>query len=218
MKKILVVLLCVFAFFVCGCSNQTNDIILENISDLRVNYFEGKGENYFVDLSSGYREEVFAYDGVSGEKLECGVLSVTFNTSYSYSFISGELIIDDVLSEVVLEKSPFEDKYAVDIEKKVSNSSVVSFKLKNSSEMVELKNTSSSWAVDYEKAVKIATDHLYEDLEKLFFNGKFNGECYLKIVAKEDFEKKFWYFSCVDKAQKFVSVLIDVESGEVFDN
>jgi len=100
----------------------------------------------------------------------------------------------------------------------VLDSAVISFGLKEREELVTLKNLSNDWAVDYKKAVEIATNHLSNHLQNLYFNGKLNAECYLKIVAKNDFEKKFWYFSVIDKSGKSASVLIDVETKEVFDN
>jgi len=218
MKKIFIILLCFFTFTLCGCDAEAKSVVLENMSDLRINYFEAKGENYYIDLSCGYREEIFAYDGVSYNKVECGVLSVEFDDIVSYSYISGVLNIDGEEMQVVLEKSPFDNKYMVDIEKIINDENDIEFNLKNSSEKLKLKNVSSLWKVDYEKAISTATNHLSEYLESLFFNGRFNGEGYLKIVSKNNFNRKFWYFSCVDKAGKFVSVLIDVESGEVFDN
>jgi len=218
MKKFLVVFLLFAVFFVCGCTNEQSSIVLENMSDLRINYFEGNGKDFAVNFSSGFREEVFAYDGVSTPKKECGVISVVFSDKVSYSFISGKIIIDDVLTEVVLEKSPFEDVYMADIERNVLDSAVISFGLKEREELVTLKNLSNDWAVDYKKAVEIATNHLSNHLQNLYFNGKLNAECYLKIVAKNDFEKKFWYFSVIDKSGKSASVLIDVETKEVFDN
>ncbi|MBE7075099.1 MAG: hypothetical protein E7376_03895 [Clostridiales bacterium] len=216
MKKILcIILLSSLLFCISGCSNQIADLIKENMSDLRINYFVGENENMFANLSCGYREQTFAYDGISTQKVECGVLSVGFNTIYSYSSISVILIVDNIEQEYVLQHSPYENVYMVDIEKILTEENIISLKLKNSANELSLNNVSNSWNVQYDKALNIAGTTLQDELNLLYFNGKFNAEGYLKIVSKKDFEKTYWYFSYIDRSGNSNSLLIDVQTGEV---
>ena len=194
------------------------DIVLKNMSDMRINFFEGENEELYAELSCGFREKTFAYDGVSTDKVECGVLGVVFKTEFSYSSICVNLNIDGTSKEYILDRSPFEYKYMVDLETIVDNKSEISLSLKNQSLECKLKCVSDDWKVQYTDAIKIGTEYFKDDLEKVCSNGKFLAEGYLKIVSKYDYEKKFWYFSYIDRASSTKSVLIDVSTGKIFDN
>lgn len=218
MKKICFAIILICCFVCVGCSSPVYNLVIKNMSDMRINFFEGENEELYAELSCGYREQTFAYDGISTDKLECGVLGVVFKTEYSYSSICVNLTIDGTSKEYVLERSPFEYKYMVDLEKIVDNKSEVSLSLKNQSLVCSLKCVSDDWKVQYTDALKIATEHFKDDLDKVYSNGKFLAEGYLKIVSKYDYEQKFWYFSFIDRAKTTKSVLIDVATGKLFDN
>ena len=215
MKKIFVIILIGFCFaFVAGCVG-VDSMVLNNMSDIRFNFFEGKNDNIHITLSCGYREEIFAYDGQSTNPLECGVLAVGYFEFCSYSSIVVILGVDGVESEYVLEKSPYEELYMEDIGKILTSENNVYIRLKNQKEKIELYEMSGEWTVDYKKAINIASSHFNEDLKDLYFNGKFNAECYLKVVSKIDFDDKFWYFSFIDRAGNSKSCLIDIYGGEI---
>ena len=218
MKKIFCLILIVFCLFFITACDCTSNMVINNMSDIRINFFEGKNDNIYVNLSCGYREDVFAYDGQSTNSLECGVLSVGYFEHCSYFSIVVVLGIDGVESEYVLEKSPYEELYMEDIGKILTNENDVYVRLKNQQEKIELTDVSREWLVDYKKAIKIASQYFNEELNNLYFNSKFNAECYLKVVSKIDFNNKFWYFSFVDRAESFNSCLIDVNSGDIISN
>ncbi len=205
-------------FVFVGCSSGLLQVVKNNMSDLRINFFEGENDFLFADLSCGYREQNFAYDGISTSKLPCGVLSIEFKTTYSYSSICVELFIDEQHQEYVLEKSPFESKYMVDLEKIVDSNSTIKLRLKNQQNFCELECVSKTWQIQYEKALEIGVGALKEDLQNLYSNGKINAEGYLKVVSKNDFGQKFWYFGYVNTLKKSNGLLIDVKTGKIIVN
>lgn len=219
MRKIFcLVILCASVILFCGCSSAMENLVLENMSDLRTTYFEGENEIFWANLCCGKREQIFAYDGVSTNKVSCGVLSVHLKTANSYSAIAVVLNIDSKTAEYQLERSPFEDMFMVDLEMLVEKESSVSVALKNSTDFCTLNCLSKDWNVDYKSAVQMAVSYFKDDLKNLYFNGKLNAECYLKVVSKPDYDEKYWYFSYVDRAQKSKSALIDVNSKRIIAN
>ena len=211
------IILPLFCFFMCGCSTNES-LVISNMSDLRVNYFYGKGQDYFCTLSCGYREEPFAYDGISHKSVECGVLTVGFYDICSYQKISVELTVDGTVNIYELEHSPYEELYMADLEYIMSKSSTVSIRLKNANEDVALIELSDSFKIDYNSAIKIGVKYYKNTIENLYFNNKLNAECYLKITQKEGFDKLFWYFSIIDISGNIHLCLIDVNTGQVFAN
>lgn len=218
MKKVLCLAILGFVlFFVCGCS-VGDSVVLNNMSDMRINYFEGQNDVIYANLCCGQREETFAYDGVSTNPIECGVITVGFVNICSYSSISIILSVDGVENEYVLEKSPYDNVFMEDIGKIIDDGSTVLVKLKTSNEFLELINVSKSWNVGYKRAIKIGANYFKEQIKSLYFNNTFNAEGYLKVVAKYNYPQKYWYFSLIDKAGKNYSCLIDVNSGKIIDN
>lgn len=215
MKKFFALLFVVFCMFaLSGCNVEYNEV-LNNMSDLRINYFVGTSKDMEISLSCGYREEIFAYDGVSSSPIECGVISLMFFETHSYSSIEVALEIDGVEENIVLEKSPFEDVFMYDIQKILNNQNKIFVRLKNTSQKIELKEISNEWAVDYKLALKIASEHYGKQIRELYFNNRFNAECYLKPIYKSDFGRTFWYFSIIDKVGNNYNLLIDVNTKEI---
>lgn len=216
MKKIIILILFVsFVFVTTACSNSFENVVENNFSDIRINYFIGENEEYYVNLSCGHREEIFAYDGVSTSKVECGVLTLGFFQSKNYSQISVILNVDNEDKEIILEKSPYGDIYMADIGKILTKENFIKLKLKNQNNEIVLNEESQHWQIDYIQALKIAIKYYKEDLEKLYFNNKLNAECYLKVLSKKDFDKIYWFFSFVNREGKFTNCLIDINSGDI---
>ena len=218
MKKIFCMILICFCFLILSGCNGIDNIVLNNMSDLRINYFEGNNDYLYATLSCGKREDVFAYDGTSMSPIECGVLSVGFYELHSYSAISVMLEVDGVETEYILEKSPYEEIFMEDIGKILTGENQVSLRLKNQVEEIVLNEISSEWQIDFKEAIKIGSDFFKEEIRSLYFNSTFNAECYLKIVSKIDYENKYWYFSIIDKSGQTYSLLIDVNTGEIINN
>ena len=123
MKKIFILtLLLTFIFGLTACGKNTiklQDYLIEE----RNNLFTAQDNLYNVTFSSGLREKNYNYDGKIDEKVEFGVLTLMRNDSnplandkYSYT-----IRINDEEFNGVMEKSPVDNSYAVDIEKGVAN-------------------------------------------------------------------------------------------------
>lgn len=219
MKKLFCVLiLAFFAMSVTGCNVNFDKLIYDNMSDLRINYFSGENTIFSADLSCGYREEVFAYDGISTNKKECGVLALEFKTEYSYKSVCVCVDINGNKKDYQLDKSPFENKYMADLEKIITENDSIVLTLKNQTEQCKIEMTSLSWKIQYKDALKVALNIFNNDFNNLYFNNKLNCECYLKVVAKPNYSQTFWYFSFIDRSQNSKSVLIDTTSGKVFEH
>jgi len=66
MKKFLFTAGCLalpFAFMLGGCSVNKLELVKANMSEITYEYFYGKCDEFEVAISSGEREEPYAYDG-----------------------------------------------------------------------------------------------------------------------------------------------------------
>ena len=184
-----------------------------NISDLRTNFFIGENDVFFAELSSGLREEQFFYDGISTSKVECAVLSIGFfNPNYSNA-IEVNVEIDGQTQKIILQHSPFEELFMVDLGKRIDDNAKVSVIYND--KKTELKCVSKDWQIEYNKALEIGIKNFQAELESLYFNGKLNAECYLKIIYEREFDKTYWYFGIIDRAGEKYNILIDVNDGRV---
>lgn len=204
-----------FLFLIGGCNNNLSDIVKENMSDLRINYFVGENDNMQVNLSCGYREDPFDYNGVSETKVECGVLTVSLTSGVSYNQIAVELNVDGEIQEVVLDKSPYDETYAADLEKIFTEKNNIKLKLKNGEKEIELKEISNNWKYNYKNALNIGVSHFAGTIDQYYYNGKLNAEGYLKVLYKKDFNKTFWYFGLITTSGERFGVLIEVNEGIV---
>ena len=219
MKKIfLLALLLLFVPLLASCGTNEEGVIRNNMSDLRINYFEGIGTYFSATMSCGYREEVFDYNGICTKPVECGVITIRYFETHNYYSITAIINIDGNEREVNLQRSPYEDMYMVDIETLLTKDNCVSIHLKNQTEIVDLIEISSGWKIDHKKAISIGTKHYEKEIKSITQNNKVLGEAYLKIVANDKFDKKFWYFSIIDTKNNVFFCLIDVNGGNVISN
>lgn len=211
MKKILLMLIFISVFVFCACDSQINKIVLDNMSDLRINYFAGENDTFFAELSSGFREEYFFYDGVSTNKKQCAVLSLGFFENNNSNSIKLQISINSLTQSIELLRSPFEQLFMVDLEKQINNNANVKIIYNN----CELKLTcvSNSWRVDYQKAINIGITKFQKEIKNLYFNNRLNAEGYLKVVNDFNFNQTFWFFSIIDRTGKKYSMLIDVNTA-----
>ncbi len=193
-------------------------IVLSNMADLRINYYEGTCETFYANISCGERESIFLYDGKCTERVECGVVSLYFFENCEKNKINVTLKIDEEQIEIVLEKSPYEEVFMADLQKIVNSSDEIQIVEQASGEKASLQKTSKSFKVNYKKAIKLAVEYFDDVLNGLYFNNKLNAECYLKVLAKKGYEQIFWYFSIIDISGVNYSMLINVNTGEIVGN
>ena len=98
MKKTLkTILLCCIALIAvmtlggCGGKGKYDD----SISEMRDQFLKGENQRFTVTLIGGYRETPFEIDGVSGEKGEYSLISVTPKSATAYSAIKVILLDEE---------------------------------------------------------------------------------------------------------------------------
>ena len=222
MKKIFILtLLATFIFGLTACGKNTiklQDYLIEE----RNNLFTAQDNLYNVTFSSGLREKNYNYDGKIDEKVEFGVLTLMRNDSnplandnYSYT-----ITINDEEFNGVMEKSPVDNSYAVDIEKGVTNDAKINVKIAFTGYTFnqELTNTSKDFAVDKNAALNIANKELKEDLKNLTSDKNNKIEVVMKILkdfSNQELSRFYWYIGAISTNGETIGILIDTQTGEI---
>ena len=184
-------MLCFFLLFFCmffvGCHQDVLKQCQPKISDERQNYFEGESQNYYVSFSSGIRESPYILNGKSEQKVEFGVVTIKPKNFSGDESITYNVCVnnDEYIGE--FERSPYDDTYAGDINKKVDDDCVLVIKINNGSgeEMATMTNISKSFKINSQKALLIAINEVGDKFSSL---KQKDFEIYIKIVA--DFTNK----------------------------
>lgn len=225
MKKKLKILGCfcflaiMVASFVFLFSNRvvSVNLVIENTSELRMNFYCTESSFCHAEVYSGKREQSFEYDGISTDKVDFCIVKVEFDDrTIQKEYFDATVILNDITYSIRLEKNPFENSYMGDLGVELPANSCVTLKiLDDRFEQIELENISKHWKIDYEKAIKIACTELKSFIKQNSKNG-FGAECYLKIANNHAMlNKYFWTFSIKTRNMSTASVVVDVESGEI---
>lgn len=221
-KKILILtMLAVFIFGLTACGKSSvnlQDYLIEE----RNNLFTAQDNLYSVTFSSGMREKNYNYDGKVDEKVEFGVLTLIRNDSnplandnYAYT-----ITIDGEELSGVMEKSPVDNSYAVDIGKKVEDTAEinVSIKFTGYTFKQDLINTSKDFSVDKAAAIKLANKELKEDLKNITEDKNNKIEVVMKILkdfSNQDINRYYWYIGVISTNGETLGILIDTNSGDI---
>ncbi len=209
MKKVVVsvITLLVLSTFI-GCKSQL-DKNMQNVSEYRDTLYLASGNNFSVQVISGIKETPYEINGISEDKRNFTVITVTpkdfisggtyrYKLSYSNRDIEGELI-----------QHPFAESFSVDVGEKVSGDITLEVSGEGASENFELKNVIP--------ANKISTDKAYDiAIKKLKVIPK-KGESYLRIVSNpiDDEGGYFYYVAFADGNGNIKAVLLDILDGSV---
>ena len=214
-KKILMMLstVTVVLFLFTGCSGLS---INNCISEITFTYFKGQdssSSNVYASISVGEREEPYKMDGKHRKNVDFALINLILD-DVSQNEVMATIDIDGTASEVVLEFNPRTSSYMADLGYAISGDSVVNLKVDNYS--IDFSNISKDFKVDYNKAIDIASQTLSKDIEEIINSSNFPGECYLKILTRQDgnFDKLFWYFNIVTQDGNDYEVVISVEDGK----
>ncbi len=200
-------------FMLGGCSVNKIELVKENISEITYDYFYGKCDEFEVAISSGEREEPYAYDGRKANLCEFGLAVAKLNSKKE-----SEVLVFSVngdATSVTFEYNIMTGTYMFDFEKMFGRDDVVSVKYGNT--QITLENISKNFAVDYEKALQIGTAEFDQEISALMQKDELKAECYLKILdnLSNDFDNQYWCFSVVNEEGEHLNCIIDIESGEV---
>lgn len=217
MKKISYVLVSfclIFLFSACS-----NDILKEYepyVSDMRENYFHGQTDSFYVSFCSGVRESPYNLDGQSKDKVQFGIVTVVPKKSGPTQGLKYVVSIDNEDFSGEFEQSPFDDSYAGDINKKISDDSTIFVSINDGGkvETAQLKCLTSDFNITSSDALKIALNEVQNEVKSL--KSAKNFEIYVKLVTDitQKIDEKFWIVMFLDKDGNSISVLINPSSGE----
>ena len=204
-------------FLLSGCAYNIKNEMIDSLSDVRYNLFEAKTQDMKVTLMCGMREEPYEYDGKSNKKCEFGVITVNFFDLQEAPEIDFFMQVGETEYNGKLEKNPYQLNYMVDIETLIDDNASIYLTVDGYVGEMILVCVSKDWNIQYQNVLDIATEHLEVEARQFFKNRVFNAECYLKIIYDEnsDLETYLWYFGIVGTDNSRISLVIDVNSGQI---
>jgi len=199
---------------VSSCSRASFfQLALDNLSETRMYMKKGETERFRVQFYAGMREEPYAVNGVSEKKVAFGIVNLEpRGRIVDMEEVQGTLKIGEELVPVTLERNPHGTNFACDIERLVLPELDISLTLTigEATEVFQLASSMPEDAINWERALEIATDHSQSHIKKA---GKF--ECYVKIVESPvKGAGSFWYVRFVPEKGDNFFVVID-PSGTV---
>ncbi len=204
-------------FFLCSCGNTPSSNKLEdNLSEYRKNLFIYKNSSYLVTLTSGQRETDYIMNGENTKLVDFGVLTVKFNSVFAGSKLQFELKIDDDTYAGEFERNPYDGTFVYDIQKQISDDSLISLYIVDFDEKINLQCISKNWQYGYKDALQIFANNHKTEIEGIVENGKIKGEVYIKTVAEDsNLNDIYWYVLLVCKNGEMYANLISPVTGEV---
>ncbi|MBR1926123.1 MAG: hypothetical protein IJ837_04695 [Clostridia bacterium] len=204
-----------FSLLFVGCGSDDLKYFSQKVSDQRMNYFQGETTDYFVSFSSGVRESPYVLDGKTGDKVDFGIILIKPKNSSQIENITYNVFINNEEFVGEFEKSPFDETYAGDINKKVLDDDIIVVKINNGSGEQEatLSSVSKDFKVDSQKALKIAIEELGENKPKL---KEQNFEIYIKLFQDitNKIKDKYWIVTFLCEDSQSFNVLINPTTGE----
>ena len=210
MKKIISILcliLC-FSFIFCFGCKQKNPLV-DCVSELRCDIFEGKSQNFSIKCSYGFKETPYKNDALVGQKVymlcfrlldkeldgATYVLSFDFNgQTYTKEFklnpVSHAMTCEIEVDDFNLKQFPI----------KVSYGSIT--------EEINLLSILPEKTIDYLTAL----NYLYNDQKNLINayidkDGNFKGEIYVRVIVKN--QHPYYYVGIASGADNLKALLID---------
>lgn len=222
MKKFLCAIslsLVAIMFVGCGKEEKAVDSINNHIIERRNNLFVGSDDDFYATFVSGEREDPYALDGVVGELVPFGIVTLSRNDnkelkSDEYNFV---LTIGEEQKTGKLEKSPYDNTYSADIGTSVSDDAEIKLEVSVDGQKFEqvLFNESKNFKTSQEEAIQIAGRELANEIIALLEDG--GVEAMIKILKDYSGEtnRYFWYVGVVSNNGDAYGVLIDTMTGQV---
>jgi hypothetical protein len=197
--------------------NRTSyfQLVLDNLSETRLYMKTAQNDSYRVQFFAGMREEPYTVNGISEKKVAFGIVNLEPRNkviNIDVDEIEGTLQVGDENIPLVLERNPHGTNFAADIEKLVDADKVkvLTAVIGGVTQTFELSNAMPEDAINWERALEIATDHSLTHIKKA---GKF--EAYIKIVESPVAGAgSFWYIRFVPEKGENFFVVID-PSGNI---
>ena len=214
MKKILLPLAIAPAMFLLtGCSVSVQDLVKTNMSESTYSYFYGKCDEFEMSISSGEREEPYAFDGQSREKCDFALAVMKLDSKKESESVV--ISINGDASSYLFEYNIVTGTYMFDLEKEILEDSSISVKYGNTE--ISLDCLSSEFEIAYEEALAIGVNEFAEELSGMLEKNELKCECYLKVLdnMSGEYNARFWCFSICDVKGYHYNCIIDVSSGKI---
>ena len=182
-------------------------LTLDNLSETRLYMKESETDGLRAQFYAGLREDPYLVNGISEKKVAFGIISLESRNKIDAEEIEGTLKIGEELLPITLERNPHGTNFACDIEKMppADKDLVLTLEIGESMPVFNLTNVMPDDAIDWERALEIATDHSLQQIKK---SGKF--ECYIKIVGCTVKDNcGYWYVRFVPEKGDNFFVVID---------
>lgn len=211
MKKfslLLIILLCPIVLF--GCTPGSSKIE-DYMSELTKVYFKGtdvEHPNIRASISVGTRETPYKIDGIHQKTCDFSLISINFNENFDEETIKASITINEESKEIELYYNPINSSYMNDLGYALNDTDTITLIYNDYN--ITFTNITKDFKVDYKKAIEVASEKLKAEIEPLWNNGNFMGECYLEILTLQEgnFDQLFWYFRVVTQDKQTYKIVI----------
>ena len=211
MKKfslLLIILLCPIVLF--GCTLGSSKIE-DYMSELTKVYFKGtdvEHPNIRASISVGTRETPYKIDGIHQKTCDFSLISINFNENFDAETIKASITINEESKEIELYYNPINSSYMNDLGYALNDTDTITLIYNDYN--ITFTNITKDFKVDYKKAIEVASEKLKAEIEPLWNNGNFMGECYLEILKLQEgnFDQLFWYFRVVTQDNQTYKIVI----------
>lgn len=223
MKKLLVFGLVVASLFTFSACGKKNNVDINNcLIEQRQNIFVANDKMYCVTLSSGLREQNYAFDGKIGSMTEFGILTLARLDNKplaedDYAFI---ITIGDEKFTGYLTPSEVDNTYSADLGRKINDDATITASIGFTGYNFEesLTNVSKNFTVDANTAIKLANENLQDSMKNLTSEPNTNLEAVMKIIkdySTSETQNFYWYIGVVSTNGETIGILIDTNTGDI---
>lgn len=205
MKKYL---LCfVFIFTLIGFFGCQKNNIKNNISEKTEIYFYARCGAGKGSISIGKREHPYIINGSHEKNVDFSLIILKFNKVFDKE-IEVEINVNEMTNKIILELNPLNSTYMTDLGYALNEDDKISISYQDYT--FEFENIGKNFKVDGDMAIEIGLTHFNEIVSNLTDKNSFNGECYLKVMTRDDEEKLYWLFTIVDREGNEYNLIINV--------
>lgn len=200
----------------CACGRSDLEKYGDKISELREHLFSAACAECSVTAIAGKREDPYRMDGVSGDKRDFTVITVTPTAFASDKTYRYRTEINGVTYEGDLLPHPFAQSLSVDIP--VAAQEGFALTVSGDGEwQLQVERVVTGELIGAEKALSIALDKLKDNLRPLKNKGKLNAEVYVRLLENpiDGSGGYYWYVAFVGEDKVTVAVLLRGDTGEV---
>ena len=212
MKKYLLCFVFIFTLFgFFGCQKNS---IKNNMSEKTEIYFfarcgAGKGS-----ISVGKREQPYIINGTHTKNVDFSLIILKFNKIFEKE-IEAEINVNKKKDKIILELNPLNSSYMMDLGYALNKDDEISISFQEYT--FDFENIGNDFQVDSAKAIEIGQKHFEDVITNLTSKNSFNGECYLKVMTRDDEEKLYWLFTIVDTKGNEYNLIINVtDENDIF--